>query len=88
MHLARGHQTDDKRHPLAAAGTNEVGTAPFHTNLGSRNTVAMALMTVQKMDDDLKKDWEVVLDLRLASESWGQNRIRDQKYSSHLRSRS
>ena len=49
------------------------GIAPFQTNLGSQDTVRMALMAAQKMDDDLKKAWEAVLDLRLALEPWSQN---------------
>ena len=44
------------------------GIAPFQTNLGSRDTATLALMAVQKMDDDLKNAWEAVLDLRLALE--------------------
>ena len=59
------------------------GIAPVHTNMGSRNTVAMALMAVQKMDDDLKKAWEAVLDLRLALEPWSQNQ---NKTESEIRS--
>ena len=49
------------------------GIAPFQTNLDRRNPVAMALTAAQKMDDDLKKAWEAVLDLRLALEPWSQN---------------
>jgi hypothetical protein len=49
------------------------GIAPFQTNLGSRDTVAMALTAAKKMDEDLKKAWEAVLDLRLALEPWSQN---------------
>jgi hypothetical protein len=49
------------------------GIAPIQTNLGSRDAVTMALTVVQKMDDDLKKAWEAVLDLRLALGPWCQN---------------
>jgi Family of unknown function (DUF6535) len=49
------------------------GIALSQTNLDSRDTVTMALTAVQKMDDDLKKAWEAVLDLRLALEPWSQN---------------
>jgi hypothetical protein len=59
------------------------GIAPFQTNLGSRDTVTMALTAAQKMDDDLKKAWGAVLDLRLALEPWSQNQ---NKTESEIRS--
>ena len=46
---------------------------PFQTNIDHRNTVAMALTAAKEMDDDLKKAWEVVLDLRLALDPCSQN---------------
>jgi hypothetical protein len=49
------------------------GIASFQTNQGSRDTVTKALTATQKMDEDLKKAWEAVLDLRLALEPWSQN---------------
>jgi hypothetical protein len=48
------------------------GIAPFQTNTDRRDTVEKALTATQKMDDDLKKAWEAVLDLRLALEPWSQ----------------
>jgi hypothetical protein len=59
------------------------GIALFQTNLGSRDTVTRALEAAQKMDDDLKKAWEAVLDLRLALEPWSQNQ---NKTESEIRS--
>jgi hypothetical protein len=53
------------------------GIAPFQTNPGSRDTVTKALTTTQKMDDDLKKAWEAVLDLRLALEPSNQSQSQD-----------
>jgi Family of unknown function (DUF6535) len=49
------------------------GIAHSQTNTDSRDTVTMALTAAQKMDDDLKRAWEAVLDLRLALEPWSQN---------------
>jgi len=59
------------------------GIARFQTNLGSRDTVTMAQTATQKMDDNLKKAWEAVLDLRLALEPWSQNK---NKTESEIRS--
>ena len=47
--------------------------APFQTNTDRRNPMAMARTVVEKMDDDLKKAWDAVLDLRLALGLWNQN---------------
>ena len=52
------------------------GLTPFQTDLDSRDTEAMALTAVQNMDDDLRKAWEAVLDLRLALEPWSQNKYK------------
>ena len=51
------------------------GIAPFQTNSnpGNRDTVTMALEAAQKMDYNLKKAWEAVLNLRLALEPWSLN---------------
>jgi len=49
------------------------GIPPFQTNLVSQDTVTMARMAAQKMDDDLKKAWGAVLELRLVLEPWSQN---------------
>jgi hypothetical protein len=46
------------------------GIVLFQTNLGSRDTATMALTAAQKMDDNLKKAWEAVLDLRPALKPW------------------
>jgi hypothetical protein len=54
------------------------GIAPFQTNTDRRNTVAMALTAAENMDDDLKKAWEAVLDLRLALGPWTQNQNKTQ----------
>jgi len=62
------------------------GTAPFQTNSGSRDTVTMALTAARKMDDDLKKAWEAVLDLRLALEPWGQNQNKTESERTETRS--
>jgi hypothetical protein len=50
------------------------GITPFQTNLGSRDTVTMALTGAQRMDYDLKKAQEAILDLRLALEPWSRNK--------------
>ena len=63
---------DEKLQELANMALD--GIAHFQTNLGSRDTVKMALTAAQKMDEDLKKAWEAVLDLRLALEPWSQNK--------------
>jgi hypothetical protein len=49
------------------------GIALLEKNPSSRDIVTVALPVAQKMDDDLKKAWEAVLDLRLALEPWSQN---------------
>jgi hypothetical protein len=49
------------------------GIALFQTDPASRDTVTKALTATQKMDNDLKKAWEDVLDLRLALEPWSQS---------------
>ena len=59
------------------------GIVPFQTNLDRRNTVAMGLTAAQNMDDDLKKAWEAVLDLRMALGPWSQNQ---NKTESEIRS--
>jgi hypothetical protein len=47
--------------------------APFQTNMDRRSTLAIALAAAKRMDDDLKKAWEAVLDLRVALGPWSQN---------------
>ena len=66
---------------MAKLALNSIAT--FQTNLGRRDTVAMALKAARKMDEDLKKAWEVVLDLRLALGPWTLNQ---NKTESEIRS--
>jgi uncharacterized protein DUF6535 len=66
--------TDKGVQQLAALALDAI--AYFQTNLGSQDIMTMALTSAQKMDDDLKKAWEAVLDLRMASASWSQNHDR------------
>ena len=59
------------------------GIALFQTNPSSGDIETVALTVAQNMDDDLKKAWEAVLDLRLALEPWSQNQ---NKTESEIRS--
>ena len=61
------------------------GLAPYQTDLDlcNQDTEAMALTAARKMDNDLRRAWEAVLDLRLALEPWSQNKY---KTESEIRS--
>jgi hypothetical protein len=48
------------------------GIARFQTDYGGPDT--MALTIAQKIDDYLKKAWELVVEIHLAFDSWSQNR--------------
>jgi len=66
--------TDKGVQQLATLALDSI--AYFQTNSGSQDIMTMALTAAQKMDDDLKKAWGAILDLRLASVSWSQDQDR------------